>query len=109
MIPQLNFLAELDNLARFRRNFDGDSHVRFPLGVESLSSAAILTESFCSGINILEFKASKEEKQNLARIGLEMVTKMIFLHDFVHGDLHPGNILVERLNPNEIDTKDRLV
>lgn len=107
MLPQLNFLAELDNLARFRRNFDGDTHVRFPMGIESLSSSTILTESFCSGVNILEFEASREEKEQLARIALEMVTQMIFLHDFVHGDLHPGNILVERLDSNKNDAKDR--
>ena len=37
-----------------------------------------------------------KERENLATIGLETVMKMIFLYDFVHGDLHPGNIIVNK-------------
>lgn len=85
MVPQLNFLAELDNLKTFRKNFDGDNNIRFPMGIESLSTKSVLTESFCRGINILEFDGSTEEKEKLAMLSFEMVTKMIFLHDFIHG------------------------
>jgi aarF domain-containing kinase len=34
----------------------------------------------------------------MAKIGLESTMKMIFLHDFIHGDLHPGNIIVNKNN-----------
>jgi len=65
-----------------------------------------LVESFCCGENILEFKATPFEKQKLAEMGLEMVMKMIFLHDFIHGDLHPGNILVERFDSEKESEKN---
>ena len=39
---------------------------------------------------------SKKDREELATIGLETVMKMIFLHDFVHADLHPGNMIVDR-------------
>mmetsp|Transcript_8273 Transcript_8273/g.12238 ORF Transcript_8273/g.12238 Transcript_8273/m.12238 type:complete len:548 (-) Transcript_8273:289-1932(-) len=106
MIPQLNFKAELDNLTTFRTNFGGDAHIRFPMGIEALSTETILTESYCVGTNILEFQATMAEKRLLAKLGLEMVMKMIFLHDFVHGDLHPGNILVDRIEAGSDNSHD---
>jgi len=84
----------------------GDSNVRFPRGIEQLSTPSILIESFCYGENILEFKATPFEKRKLAEMGLEMVMKMIFLHDFIHGDLHPGNILVERFDSEKESEKN---
>jgi predicted unusual protein kinase regulating ubiquinone biosynthesis (AarF/ABC1/UbiB family) len=36
----------------------------------------------------------ESEKKRLAKIGLKAFLKMVFLDNFVHGDLHPGNIFV---------------
>ena len=33
-------------------------------------------------------------KASLAEAGVEMLLKMVFVDNFWHGDLHPGNILV---------------
>ncbi|XP_014990561.2 uncharacterized aarF domain-containing protein kinase 2 isoform X2 [Macaca nemestrina] len=34
-------------------------------------------------------------KRKIARLGINMLLKMIFVDNFVHADLHPGNILVQ--------------
>ncbi|XP_012877015.1 PREDICTED: uncharacterized aarF domain-containing protein kinase 2 [Dipodomys ordii] len=34
-------------------------------------------------------------KRKIAWLGINMLLKMIFVDNFVHGDLHPGNILVQ--------------
>lgn len=34
-------------------------------------------------------------KRRIAQLGLSMLLKMIFVDNFVHADLHPGNILVQ--------------
>ncbi|XP_066218987.1 uncharacterized aarF domain-containing protein kinase 2 isoform X2 [Saccopteryx leptura] len=34
-------------------------------------------------------------KKKIARLGINMLLKMIFVDNFVHADLHPGNILVQ--------------
>lgn len=65
-----------------------------------LTTDKVLVESFVHGEPILNFcdegRKPSKDREELAKLGLETVMKMIFLHDFVHGDLHPGNILVDR-------------
>lgn len=100
MLPQLDLRVEANNLKRFRRDFEGDTKVAFPLPVDDLTSNNVLVESFIHGETILSFcdegRRTMAEREELAKIGLETVMKMIFLYDFVHGDLHPGNIIVNR-------------
>ena len=50
-----------------------------------------------AGTPVLKYAANKsiEEKELLATHGARTVLKMVLHHNFVHGDLHPGNVLVE--------------
>jgi len=103
MIPQLDLNIEASHLKRFNQNFANDDQVAFPRPLDELSSRKVLVETFCEGIPIMNYVRegkSKEEKELLAHIGLRMTLQMIFLHDFIHGDLHPGNILVSGSYPN---------
>jgi aarF domain-containing kinase len=102
--------VEARNLTRFRRDFKDHDQISFPHPLTHLTSRQVLVESFCHGDPILTYlkpSYSTADRQELATIGLEATMKMIFLHDFVHGDLHPGNILVERKPP--ASKKARLV
>lgn len=97
MIPQLDLTVEASNLRRFRRDFADEDQLAFPVPIDDLTCKDVLVESFIHGDPILHFMSTApvKEKQELAKIGLETVMKMIFLNDFVHGDLHPGNIIVD--------------
>ena len=56
----------------------------------------VLVEDFVAGVPVLEyFKTHQAEGKELARRGTEAVLKMVLHHNFVHGDLHPGNLLVD--------------
>lgn len=100
MLPQLDLRVEAKNLKRFRRDFSDDPQIDFPRPVMDLTTDKVLVESFVHGEPILNFcdegRKPSKDREELAKLGLETVMKMIFLHDFVHGDLHPGNILVDR-------------
>lgn len=103
MIPQLDLKIEASHLKRFNQNFANDEQVAFPRPLDELSSRKVLVETFCEGTPIIHYvreEKPKEEKEMLAHIGLRMTLQMIFLHDFIHGDLHPGNILVSGTYPN---------
>lgn len=98
MLPQLDMRVEARNIKRFRKNFSGDTNVAFPAPLDNLTSANVLVESFVHGDPVMKFvtEGHRTDREELAKIGLSTVMKMIFLHDFVHGDLHPGNIIVDR-------------
>ena len=98
MLPQLDLRVEAKNLKRFRRDFSDDPQIDFPRPVMHLTTEKVLVESFVHGEPILNFcdegRKPSKDREELAKLGLETVMKMIFLHDFVHGDLHPGKHLM---------------
>ena len=75
----------------------------FPKPILELCSEQVLVESFENGTHIgtliqhLDTIPTAKRKK-LASNGIDMFLRMIFRHNFVHCDLHPGNILV---SPNE--------
>ena len=95
MLPQLDLTLEARHLQRFNRDFANDEHVAFPHPLSELTTTRVLTETFVYGTPILHFtKENEAVRKELAMLGLTTTLRMIFKHDFLHGDLHPGNILV---------------
>lgn len=91
---QLDFKIEASNNRRFRANFAGNAQVVFPVMVEELCSERVLTMSFIEGTKILAATGARFDRGKIARLGLQVLLKMIFEDGFVHADLHPGNILI---------------
>ncbi len=105
MVPQLDLRCEARNLDRFRLHFADTDVVNFPEPKPSHVTQNILVESFVHGDRILSYtnpSASKKDKEELAELGVKTVLDMIFKYDFIHGDLHPGNILVNRNSNNKL-------
>eukprot|EP01028_Stygiella_incarcerata_P005178 TRINITY_DN220_c1_g2_i1.p1 TRINITY_DN220_c1_g2~~TRINITY_DN220_c1_g2_i1.p1 ORF type:complete len:436 (-),score=103.06 TRINITY_DN220_c1_g2_i1:84-1364(-) len=128
MMRQLDLRIEAENLKKFRRNFTskifgvpktilrsrkGDVIVRFPRPI--LASKEVLIET-CEGgkplsklIENLQPDSARpipkdpSHRQSLRHLvahgGLRVFLKMILLDNFLHADMHPGNILV-RIQPS---------
>lgn len=88
--------AHLRNEARFNErfaaNFAGDPDIGFPRLFPEACSDAVLTMEFVGGVREEDLAAAGIDVRALVAAGMRCVCRMIFLHGFVHADLHPGNM-----------------
>ncbi|KAM0729486.1 putative aarF domain-containing protein kinase 2 [Formica fusca] len=98
MEDQVDMRLEAANLARFSANFSRRNDIVFPYPYMHLTRRRILVESFHEGTPISDYLEHDDAalQRKLARIGIATIFKMIFDDNFIHCDLHPGNILVEK-------------
>ena len=88
MIPQLDLSIEAQHLQRFNRDFRHDPQVTFPEPIQELTTPRVLTETFIHGTPILHYTtASDADRKELALLGLNTTLKMIFINDFLHGNV----------------------
>lgn len=93
---QLDLRIEAANLQRFRRNFKDRSSASFPYPYTELSTRSVLIEEFAQGMPLADFmeKGGGVFQREIADEGLDAFLRMLLLDNFVHADLHPGNIMV---------------
>ncbi|XP_010937009.1 uncharacterized protein [Elaeis guineensis] len=97
MSLELDFIQEANNSERTARNFKKNSIIKIPHVYWDLTTRQVLTMQFCSGhkVDDLDFlKDSGINPKKVAKALMEVFAEMIFVHGFLHGDPHPGNILV---------------
>lgn len=97
MSLELDFVQEARNSERAARNFRKNNIIRIPLVFWDLTTSQVLTMQFCNGHKVDDLEFLKESGINpikVAKALVEVFAEMIFVHGFLHGDPHPGNILV---------------
>jgi len=96
---QLDLRKEGEHLVRFNENFAGNPTIKFPKLIEGYPpTQRVLCETYCDGVPLNEFVRNNKGDQKLLTVmcqeAIKAVCQMIFLDNFTHGDLHPGNVLV---------------
>ncbi|KAK3904225.1 hypothetical protein C8A05DRAFT_42664 [Staphylotrichum tortipilum] len=93
---QLDLRIEASNLSRFRKNFKDRTTAWFPFPYTEFCTRSVLIEEFAHGIPLADFIANGGGvfQQDIASEGLDAFLRMLLLDNFVHADLHPGNIMV---------------
>ncbi|BFZ53551.1 hypothetical protein PYCC9005_000576 [Savitreella phatthalungensis] len=93
---QLDLRIEANNLSQFRENFRERSQVTFPFPYHEYTTRSVLIEEYAHGLPLSHFLevGSGVYNNDLADTGLDAFLHMLLLDNFVHADLHPGNIMV---------------
>lgn len=106
---QVDLRNECSNLKTFIENFglprghkvDTNSvNIAFPIPLVDWSTPEVLVEEYAEGQSISVYLSDHSEaglvtRRLLARPLLQAYLKMVFIDNFVHSDLHPGNVLVK--------------
>ncbi|KAI0908766.1 putative ubiquinone biosynthesis protein [Ustulina deusta] len=93
---QLDLRIEAANLTKFRKNFKGRSTAWFPFPYLEFTTREVLIEEFAQGIPLADFleNGGGVFQRDIAHEGLDAFLRMLLIDNFVHADLHPGNIMV---------------
>ncbi|XP_055277351.1 uncharacterized aarF domain-containing protein kinase 2 isoform X4 [Moschus berezovskii] len=100
MVQQIDLRYEARNLELFQCNFLNVNSVKFPTPLRPFVTKDVLVETYevRESVPVSSYQHAGiplDVKRKIARLGINMLLKMIFVDNFVHADLHPGNILVQ--------------
>ncbi|AET40945.1 Cqd1p Ecym_7093 [Eremothecium cymbalariae DBVPG len=104
---QLDLRIEVNNLRKFNENFEGDPCVKFPQGFPELTSRNVLFEEYIHGFPMEMFLKVKKYISNpglcqkVSSPFIRSFLKMMILDDFIHSDLHAGNIMIRFLKTDK--------
>ncbi|KAG6914635.1 hypothetical protein DXG01_016196 [Tephrocybe rancida] len=102
MFQQLDLRHEAENLQAFEHNFmTRKVPVTFPRPLKVWSTQDILVEEFENALPLEAFlkNGGGPFDEQIATVGLDAFLNMLLLDNFVHSDLHPGNILIKFTKP----------
>uniref|UniRef100_A0A8C5ZH17 AarF domain containing kinase 2 n=1 Tax=Marmota marmota marmota TaxID=9994 RepID=A0A8C5ZH17_MARMA len=95
---KIDLRYEARNLEHFQCNFRDVTSVKFPTPLRPFVTRDVLVETYEESVPVSSYQQAGipiDLKRKIAQLGINMLLKMIFVDNFVHADLHPGNILVQ--------------
>eukprot|EP00823_Brevimastigomonas_motovehiculus_P004296 TRINITY_DN279_c0_g6_i1.p1 TRINITY_DN279_c0_g6~~TRINITY_DN279_c0_g6_i1.p1 ORF type:complete len:713 (-),score=88.90 TRINITY_DN279_c0_g6_i1:261-2399(-) len=97
LIKELDFVNEGRNAEVCRAYFLNDPRVYVPKIDWTLTSPRVLSMEYIHGYKITDIRGMEKrgiDSKGAAIVALDVLSRMIFIHAFVHADPHPGNLFV---------------
>lgn len=94
---ELDYTLEAAHMERFSKMFEGEETLHVPKVYRELTTRRVLTMERIEGIkasSIDQIEKSGLDRRKIARQGLDLIMKQIFVLGFFHADPHPGNVFV---------------
>ena len=104
IFDELDLMREGANCAQLRRNWLGSELIYHPLVFWDYTRPDVLVLERIYGISIREMDTLRQQGANfqvLAERGVEIFFKQVFRDNFLHADMHPGNIFVDMADPRK--------
>ncbi len=96
VMGQLDFRRERSNNERFRRNLAGRPQIVIPRTLPELCTEDLIVMEYIGGLTPVDMIELPQLYREAASVrGMEALCSMIFVHGFIHADLHPGNVFVQ--------------
>ena len=92
---EVDLLYEGRSTDRFRKNFEDDPLIHFPIVYWASTTRRVLTLEHVQGRLLSEIDFSKmpaDQRRSIVEKGAEAVFRQCIEHGFFHADPHPGNI-----------------
>ncbi|WP_180046135.1 MULTISPECIES: AarF/ABC1/UbiB kinase family protein [unclassified Acinetobacter] len=100
ILKELDLTLEADNTRRMRHYFTGSSMMYVP--EVYMDSKDVMVAERITGVPISDvatFDRLGMDRADLAQKGLTIFFTQVFRDNFFHADMHPGNVFVETINP----------
>eukprot|EP01059_Diplonema_ambulator_P013491 TRINITY_DN23998_c0_g1_i1.p1 TRINITY_DN23998_c0_g1~~TRINITY_DN23998_c0_g1_i1.p1 ORF type:complete len:562 (+),score=220.03 TRINITY_DN23998_c0_g1_i1:46-1731(+) len=105
LAQQIDLRIEAENLDYFLQNFEGadtDRFATFPKPLRPYVSSTVLVEQFVDAHTADDdylHSLPMDLRTHLAEVGMDTYMKFLLRDNWLHGDLHPGNIMIEKDPP----------
>lgn len=100
ILNELDLTLEADNTRRMRHYFTGSSIMYVP--EVYMDSPHVMVAERITGVPISDLETFDRlgmNRADLAERGLTIFFTQVFRDNFFHADMHPGNVFVDTLNP----------
>ena len=98
-LNELDLTLEASAAEELAENFKNNPNYKVPKIYWEFTSKNMLVLEYVNGIRIDDLYALKKAKHNIKKIteiGTEVFFLQVFRDGFFHGDMHPGNILINQ-------------
>ena len=104
ILAELDMRLEASNIKQTKRNFENNSLLYVPEVYLDLCTQNVLVMEMIQGVPVDKIDTLNElgvDLKLVAERGVEIFLKQVFIDNFFHADMHPGNIFIDAKRPED--------